>query len=114
MKILSFFPVSPVYKAKESPLVNSDFCRRCVFTLAKIYGHTHLLPSSYLLSDVVEKVHEKPLHFGEYTETWEGTYNGRAVAIKTFKASHRDDDETIRTVNKYSPKSLSTNTNTNL
>jgi len=62
--------------------VNDDISRKCLHRLQAICGHHAILPSSYVISDEIARVGDRPIVLGVFAEIWEGSYRGKRVSIK--------------------------------
>ena len=77
--------------------VNDDISRQCLHRLQAICGHHATLPLSYIVSGEVTRVGDGPIALGAIADTWEGTYRGKKVSIKSLKVL-LNDDQTLKEV----------------
>ena len=77
--------------------VDDDISRQCLRKLQAICAHRATLPSSYIVSDDLARVGDRPIAFGRVADVWWGTYCHKSVFIRSLKGV-LGDDQTLKKV----------------
>ena len=73
----------------------ADVARECVNKLRAICGHHAVLPSSCITSGEIARVGDGPIVSSAIADLWEGTHDGKKVAIKYWRVP-LNDDQTLK------------------
>lgn len=78
------------------PDIHENQRNKCSVILQKLCGACCLLPDSYIISDGLELTGDYPVAHGGFADVYQGTYKGRAVAVKTLRLTQASEQELLR------------------
>ena len=69
--------------------ITDEILQQCLLKLRTICINHGILPSSYIITNDLARVGEDPVAFGDFSNVWEGIYNGSKVCIKCLRVSEQ-------------------------
>jgi hypothetical protein len=78
--------------------------RQCFLGFVKHCGEYGIVPRSYLIPESeIEKVEDKPVATGGFSEVWMGMYGGdeTVVAVKTMRYYQQHDVQAVRKARQF-------------
>ena len=89
------FALCPVIKQVLQTLnaisAHDDVSRQCLHKLQAICARRITLPSSYIVSDNLARVGDRPISSDGIFDMWKGAYRGKSVSIKFLKVPPNGD-----------------------